>query len=95
MCIRDRNKTVTPHERTVTSFAKTEVLVLKIKTIACNEVLTGALRTPCVTRLEMQTELNKKNVEIKRTKSRKSYLCLVESHGLEKKLNAIDTSLSS
>ena len=41
------------HENTVTSFARTVVSALQIKTLACNEILTLALFTPCVTQREM------------------------------------------
>ena len=62
--INSKKKTVTLYERTVTSFARTEVSALKIETMACNEVLTGAHLTPCVTQLQMQTALKKINEEI-------------------------------
>ena len=46
-------KPVIQHKKTVTSFTRTEVSALQIKPLACDEILTGALRTPCVTQHEM------------------------------------------
>ena len=41
------------HKITVISFTITELLALKFKTLACNEILTGAPWTPIVTQSEM------------------------------------------
>ena len=46
-------KPVILHERTVTSFTRTEVSALQIKRLVSNEILTGALWTLCVTQREM------------------------------------------
>lgn len=44
-----KKKQLRLHERTATSIKRNEVSALKIKTLACKENLTRALRTSCVT----------------------------------------------
>ena len=59
------------------------VSALQMKTLPYGEILTGALRTPCVTQRDIDN--GKKKMETKPRKSHENYFCLIQSHGLDKK----------